>query len=53
MEQIFLRPQNGGFQNSGKIRWQAGGRRRLRRLNPGTAFNHRHTLQIHLKAVKF
>ena len=52
-EQIFLRPQNGGFQISGKIRWQTGCRRRLRRLNPGTAFNHMHTLRIRPKAVKF
>ena len=33
-EQISLRPQNGGFQIPGKIRWQTGCRRRLRRLNP-------------------
>ena len=51
-EQIFLRPQNGGFQIPGKIRWPAGCRGRRRRLNPGTTFNHTPTLRIRAKTVK-
>ncbi len=52
-EQIFLRPQNGGFQISSQTSLEPGSRRRLCGLNPWTTFNHKHTLRICARTVKF